>query len=121
MKRTLMQMYVKNSAAAVEFYQQAFHASLGNNWRNPDGSCAHVELDVEGQILAISEAPDNVVMGNNLQFCLHFNEDEKSKVKCAYDILCEGAHMICDLGEPSWSPYMFALIDRFGVYWCVFI
>jgi len=121
MKRTLMQMYVKNSASAVEFYQQAFHASIGNNWRNPDGSCAHVELDVEGQILAISEAPDNVVMGNNLQFCLHFNEDEKSKVKCAYDILREGAHMICDLGEPSWSPYMFALIDRFGVHWCVFI
>jgi len=121
MKRTLMQMYVKNSSTAVQFYQRAFSATLGNNWRNPDGSCFHVELDVGGQILAISEAADDVVMGNNLQFCLQFNEDEREKVRRAYDVLRDGAHTICDLDEPSWSPYMFALINRFGVHWCVFI
>ena len=76
---------------------------------------------VEGQILAISEADDKVLMGNNMQFCLHFNEDERNKVDRAYDVLREDAQIICDLGEPSWSPYMFALVDRFGVHWCIFI
>lgn len=121
MLRTLMQAYVNNSAEAVDFYQKAFKASLGNNWRNPDGSCAHVELDIEGQILAISEATDDVVKGNNLQFCLQYKESEMNKVRHAYDILQEGARIICDLGQPSWSPYMFALIDKFNVHWCIFI
>lgn len=61
MKRTLMQMYVKNSITAVEFYKKVFNATIGNDWRNPDGSCAHVELDADGQIVAISEADSNVV------------------------------------------------------------
>lgn len=121
MKRTLMQMYVKNSASAVLFYQKAFDATVGNNWRNPDGSCSHVELDVYGQILAIAEADEDTVNGNNLQFCLHFEEDEKDKVLKAYEVLREGAHIICDLNKPSWSPYMFALTDQYGVYWCIFI
>ena len=121
MKRTLMQMYVKNSAEAVDFYQEAFQASLGNNWRNEDGSCFHVELDADGQLLAISEATDATVQGNNLQFCFQFDETEKEKVRQAYEVLKKDAHIIRDLGEPSWSPYMFALIDRFGVHWCVFI
>ena len=121
MKRTLMQMYVKNSADAVPFYQRAFSASVGNNWRNDDGSCAHVELDAYGQILAIAEAPEDMSPGNNLQFCLHFEADERDKVRQAYDVLKEGAAIICDIDEPSWSPYMFALIDRFGVHWCIFI
>ena len=121
MKRTLMQMYVKSSNEAVEFYKKAFNATIGNDWRSPDGSCYHVELDADGQIIAISEAGSNTVIGNNLQFCLQFNEDERHKVKQAYDVLREEAQIICDLGEPSWSPYMFALIDRFGVHWCVFI
>lgn len=121
MKRTLMQVYVKNSAEAVSFYQAAFGATIGNNWRNPDGSCAHVELDVYGQILAVSEAPDDMATGNNMQFCLHFHEHETDKVSRAYEVLRKGATIVSDIDQPSWSPYMFALIDRFGVYWCVFI
>ena len=121
MKRTLMQMYVKNSNEAVEFYKKEFNATIGNDWRGPDGSCYHVELDVDGQIIAISEAEPTTVIGNNLQFCLQFNEDERHKVDQAYTVLREDAQIICDLGEPSWSPHMFALIDRFGVHWCVFI
>lgn len=121
MKRTLMQMYVKNSAEAVPFYQEAFHAAVGNNWRNADGSCAHVELDAYGQIIAIAEAPEEMSFGTNLQFCLHFEENETEMIRHAYEVLSKGAEIVCPLGEPSWSPYMFALVDRFGVYWCLFI
>lgn len=121
MKRTLMQLYTKNSVDALSFYQAAFDAPIGNNFRNPDGSCAHVELDVYGQILAISEAPDDMVTGNNMQFCLHFYENETDKIRKAYEVLRDGATIVCDIDEPSWSPYMFALIDRFGAHWCLFV
>ena len=121
MKRTLMQVYVKNSSDAVELYREAFDASVGSNWRNPDGSCMHVELDVYGQIVAVSEAPEGIEVGNGMQFCLHFGEDEREKVKRAYEVLKEGAAVVSEIGRCSYSECMFALIDRFGVNWCVFI
>lgn len=113
-------MYVKSSAEAVEFYQKAFHAKVGNDWRNADGSCAHVELDAYGQILTISEVSDDVTIGNNMQFCFHFKENEVDKVKHAYEILKDGAQMVASIGECPFSKCMFALIDKFGIYWCIF-
>ncbi|MHB1483346.1 MAG: VOC family protein [Saccharofermentanales bacterium] len=120
MKRSMMQMYVKNSAEAVAFYMKAFHATIGNDWRNPDGSCAHVELNAYGQILAISEATDDIVIGNNMQFGLHFEENEDDKVKHAYEVLKDGAEIVSPIGECPFGKCMFALIDRFGVNWCIF-
>ena len=115
-----MQVYVRNSAAAVEVYREAFGASVGSDWRNPDGSCAHVELDVGGQIIAVSEAPGDAVPGSNMQFCLQFEENERDSVLRAYEVLKEGAKMVCDIGPCPYSTCMFSLFDRFGVYWCVF-
>jgi len=66
MKRSLMQVYVRNSAAAVEMYRSAFDAAVGSDWRNPDGSCAHTELDVGGQIIAVSEASADVMYGSGI-------------------------------------------------------
>ena len=120
MKRSMMQMYVKNSAEAVELYQKAFHATIGNQYRNPDGSYMHVELNAFGQILAISEATDDIIIGNNMQFCLHFEQNEVEKVKHAYEVLRTGAKIVCPIGECPFSKCMFALIDEFGVNWCLF-
>ena len=120
MKRTLMQMYVRNSADAVELYKEAFGAVVGEDWRNPDDSCAHAELNVDGQIIAVSEAPDNVVFGRGMQFCLQFETEESVRVVQAYNVLKNGAEIVCDIGPCEYSKYMFSLFDRFGVYWCVF-
>ena len=120
MKRSLMQIYVKESAEAVETYCRAFDASIGADFRNPDGSCCHVELNAYGQILAISEAPADLSVGNGMQFCFHFEANEADKVDRAYEILKENARIICPIGECSYSRRMFSLIDRFGVYWCLF-
>ena len=120
MRRTLMQVYVRNSAAAVELYSEAFDAVIGDDWRNPDGSCAHVELDVGGQIIAVSEAPGDVMYGSSMQFCLHYEKNEADKVRMAYEILSKGANVVCALGPCAYSDCMFSLFDRFGVYWCVF-
>lgn len=115
-----MQVYIRGSAAAVELYREAFGASVGSDWRNPDGSCVHVELDVGGQIIAVSEAPEDVVFGSGMQFCLQYEEGEREKVQKAYETLKEDAKMVCDIGPCPYSPCMFSLFDRFGVYWCVF-
>jgi len=120
MKRTLMQIYVKGSVEAVELYQKAFNAKLGTSYKNSDDSYMHAELDVYGQILAISEHNDRTV-GNQMQFCLHFNGDEKGKVTKAYDVLKNEAQKIdAPLGACDFSPYMASLVDKFGIYWCIF-
>lgn len=105
---------------AAEFYAKAFHATIGNEYKNPDGSYLHAELNAYGQILAVSEAPDDVVIGNNMQFCFHFEENEVENVKHVYEVLRTGSKIVCPIGECPFSSCMFALIDKFGVYWCIF-
>lgn len=120
MLRTMMQMYVKGSSEALKFYQKAFDAELVCEYKNDDGSYMHAELDAFGQVLAISEAVDESVSGNAMQFCFHFGEPEIDRVKHAYEVLKDGAQISHPLGKCSYSKCMFALIDKFGVSWCLF-
>ncbi len=121
MLRSMMQVYVKGSVEAVIFYQKAFNAKLLCEYKNDDGSYMHSELDAYGQILAISEAGDEIKLGNTMQFCFHFGEAEEENVKKAYEVLKEGAEIICPLEPCSFSPCMAALVDKFGIYWCIFV
>ena len=121
MKRSMMQVYVKGSAEAVELYKKAFDAKLGAQYKNDDGSYMHAELDAYGQILAISEANEGTTAGNNMQFCFHFGEGGEENVRKAYEALKEDAEIICPLEPCSYSPLMAALIDKFGVSWCIFV
>jgi len=119
-KRTLMQVYVKNSAEAVETYMRAFDGRINCDYRDEKGCCYHTEIDVYGQIIALSEAPEGTVSGNAMQFCLHFAPEETDKVVKAYDVLKNDAEIICPLGRCDYAETMFSLVDRFGIYWCVF-
>jgi uncharacterized glyoxalase superfamily protein PhnB len=52
----MMQIYVKNNIEAVKFYQRAFDAPLAAEYKSGDGAYyEHAELDLFGQILAVSE------------------------------------------------------------------
>jgi len=126
MKRSMMQIYVKDSSQAVRFYNKAFGAEILCNHKNDDGTVAHAELDVSGQVLAICEARETeTVTGNIMQFCLHFGEGTESHVKEIYDALKEDCieitAPITGPGECPWSPCLFGLIDKFGVNWCIFV
>ena len=121
MLRSMMQVYIKGSCEAVELYQRAFNAKLVSEYKNDDGSYLHAELDVFGQILAISETgEDELITGNTMQFCFHFGESEKEKVEKAFEILKEGAQILFPLGPSFYSSCMTDLIDKFGVRWCIF-
>jgi len=119
MKRTLMQVYVKGSAEAVAFYQKAFDAELVVGEKNQE-KYDHAELDVDGQILAVAERK-HVKTGSNMQFCLQFNLDEKDKVARAYEVLKQGAKKTSPPDSCDWSPYVFGVVDKFGVNWCIYI
>lgn len=121
--RSMMQVYVRESNKAVELYQKAFDAEIVANFANLDGTYMHAELNVYGQILAVSEAPvgEGVITGTAMQFCLHFGEGKEELVKKAYDILKDNAKINYPLSTCSYSPLMTDLTDKYGVRWCLFV
>ena len=121
MLRTLMQVYVKGSAEAVAIYQKAFNAEILGLYPDDNGGYMHSELNAYGQIIAVSEVPDNSVIGNTMQFCFHFGDGGEECVRNAYEILKDGATVCVPMGPCDYSPCMFSLIDKFGVYWCLFV
>lgn len=116
-----MQVYVKGSVEAVECYQQAFNAKLINEVRNPDDSFLHAELDVCGQIIAVSEADTESLPGNTMQFCFHYGEGNEQAVEQAYRVLKEGSQIFHPLGPTFFSSCMADFMDKFGVHWCIFV
>ena len=136
MLRSMFQVYVNGSGKAFEFYKKAFDGEVvyqppnGGNVSIDDLKYDHSELNIYGQILAVSEAKmldypnfENetpLIHGNNVQLCLNFNRDEADKVKKAFDVLNEDAIKHGTLEPSDYSPCLFSLIDKFGVSWCLF-
>ncbi len=121
MLRSMMQVYVKGSIEAVRLYQKAFDAKLVSEHKNDDGSYLHAELDIYGQILALSESvEDQNIAGNTMQFCLHFGEADKELVVKAFRELEQDALIFSPLGPCFFSSCMVSFIDKFGVNWCLF-
>lgn len=121
MTRTLMQVYVKGSAKAVELYQEAFGCPIVSSYLTADGQgYYHCELNVYGQILAVSEGGAEAVTGSTMQFCLHFSPEEGEAVERAYRALTPGGEILVPLGPCDYSSSMADFIDPFGVRWCIF-
>lgn len=122
MERSMFQIYVKNSVEAFKFYQKVFDAKVICSHSNPDGTISHGELDVFGQVLALSELDDDVaITGNTMQYCLHFGEGKEAIVQKIYDVLKDGAEIVHPLGQVDYSPLLMDLIDKYGVRWCIFV
>lgn len=53
------------------------------SYPHSDGTYMHAELDVYGQILALSEAQkdEERISGTTMQFCLHFGEGNDELVQ----------------------------------------
>lgn len=124
MKRMFYQVYVRDAEAAIALYRRAFGAELLNRVAGADGVIVHAEMDVFGQILALSESSEALGKcepGNTMQFCLQFDPDEEALVRAAYLALEEGATIRHPLGKCFYSECMADLTDRFGVRWCLFV
>lgn len=122
MLRTLFQCYVRDSFAAIDAYRAAFGATQVTQTLSPEGVNVHTELDLGGQILAISElAGQEPVTGSTMELCLHFRADEKDLVLRAFEALKSGAMVLYPPGPVFFSEYMTEFVDRFGVRWCLFV
>ena len=122
MLRTLFQCYVRDSFAAADAYRQAFDAKLIAQTLSPEGVNVHTELDLGGQILALSElSGSEPVTGTTMEISLHFRKDEKDLVLRAFETLKSGATVMSPPGPVFYSELMTEFIDRFGVRWCLFV
>jgi PhnB protein len=123
MYRSMMQVFVRGSDKAAELYQKAFHAEMVASFPHDDGTYMHAELNVYGQILAVSEALEceESITGTTMQFCLHFGSGHEGLVHEAYHALHDGAKILFPLGPCEFSPLMVDLIDKYGVRWCIFV
>lgn len=88
-----MQAYVTRSDEAVALYQETFDAILISSFPNKDGTYFHSELDIQGEILAVSERNSEYAIvsevadtGNVMPFCLHYGEGNKGQVHKAYEV-----------------------------------
>jgi len=122
LKDIVLQAYVRKSDKAVEMYQRAFGSELENIHKNDDGTFIHVELNIKGYTLAVSETFfKETITGNTMQFIFRFGENGEAAVKKAYEVLKDEARILYEMGPCDWSPLMFGLIDKFGINWCIAI
>jgi len=120
MEGLTLQVYVKGSDKAVECYRKAFNAELRNVHKNDDGTFLHVELVFFGFEIAVSESWfKEVIKGNTMQFIFKFGKNNEAAVRKAYDTLKDEAKIIHNLGPIGWSDLAFAVVDKFGVFWCI--
>jgi PhnB protein len=128
MFRSILQIYVKGSDEAFEFYKKAFDVKIGFQDIDENGTVIHRELDVYGQAIAVGEAHDTIraggdsrITGNTMQFCIQFGEGQEDKVRRAYETLLDGSKIITPFGELLFSSCGVELIDKYGVWWCLFV
>lgn len=125
-----LQVYVQGTREAVPFYQKAFGATLGYNVKNPDGTYMHAELMMEGTLLlALSESGSSTGAENMKRYSstdyptMNFSVklDSAEDVKRTYEILSEGGNILLPLGPLPWSACCTNVVDRFGVFWYIYV
>ena len=84
MQRSMMQVFVKGSIEAVKLYKTAFDADVLCTYAAENGGYMHSELNAHGQIIAVSEIAEDVIVGNTMMFCFHFGPGGERNVRKAY-------------------------------------
>lgn len=124
-------LYIKNTNEAVVFYQEAFGLTLGYNEKFSDGTYMHAELQKDGEtIFAISECNnEKLVSDMHMQVAnklspvtsLGINFTTESEVKKAYEFLMREGIAFREIGELPWSKCSADVLDKYGVYWYIYI
>jgi len=120
MHRSMMQVYIKNSDQAVEFYQNVFGAEVLIYGKHENGTIVHAEQNIFGQIFAFCETPETeAITGNTMQFCLDFGEGKEELVREIIEKLGDGGKLTYH--DVDWSSIMADITDKYGVRWCIFV
>ena len=129
--QTGMTLYINNTLEAVKFYQKAFGLSLGYNEKFPDGTYMHAELQRNGlNVFAVSESPNNVLVSAMHEFAKNavspttsvgLKFDTEDEIKLAYDMLVQDGVIRRPLGPLPWSACSADVLDKYGVYWYIYM
>lgn len=120
-------LYLHNSVEAVDFYRDVFGLTLGYHVRYEDGTFLHAELMKQGaSIFAVSESADLGIAAAMLRsdrptMSYGVDLDTDDELRHAYRLLSEGGKVLRPLGALPWSPCSADVIDRFGVYWYIYV
>ncbi len=110
-------LYVRNSAAAVAFYQEVFRLELGYHVKNPDGSYFHSELCRDGEaVLSVVESPSSAG-GSAVELGIEFAGAQE--VREAFAKLSQNGTVLMEVCELPWSPCAAVVVDRFGIRWYI--
>ena len=124
-------LYIKNTNEAVAFYQEAFGMTLGYSEKFPDGTYLHAELQKDGKtIFAVSEHDnENLVSHMRAQvmdgICpttsLGIGFSTVDEVKKAYECLLKEGVVYREIGELPWSKCSADVLDKYGIYWYIYM
>lgn len=126
-----MTLYIKNTLEAVDFYQKAFGMTLGYNEKFPNGTYMHAELQKDGKtIFAVSETKNDELITIMHELAKKkvppttscgINFDTEEAIKVAFDMLAKEGIVYRPIGELPWSPCSADVLDKFGVYWYIYM
>lgn len=124
-------LYIKNTNEAVAFYQEAFGMTLGYNVKFGNGTYMHAELQKDGKtVFAVSEHDnEGLVSGLHIQTAsgispvtsLGIGFATEEEVKKAYAYLAGEGTVFREIGELPWSKCSADVLDKYGVYWYVYL
>jgi len=120
MNRSILQIYTENDDEAFAFYKSVFNADVGFIDTDENGNVIHQELNVNGQAIAIGKIISNKTTGSTMQFCLQYNNNQKNAVQQIYNKLVKDSKIITDYGKLIFTDVGFELVDKYGVWWCIF-
>jgi len=125
LKRAMLQLNLTNCDEAIKFYQEAFDGKMRCEYRNPDdNSVAHAEMEAFGQIIAFTEWNKHNPFSMTMQFSFQFEKGSEDIIRKAYSVLKKGAMIWSALDDPydpcDYAKCQFSLVDKFGVFWCLF-
>lgn len=126
-----MTLYIQNTVEAVDFYKEAFGLTLGYNEKFPDGTYMHAELQKDGNtVFAVSENKncELVKVMHDLTksevsptTSCGINFDTEDAIKKAYDMLSKEGTVRRSLGSLPWSVCSADVLDKYGVYWYIYM
>lgn len=105
---TVTRLYRYGDARPEDFSQQ----HLSDAERN---RIYHAEMIVAGHRFMLSDSVEHIQKGQSLSLVITF--DTVDEVKRAYSVIREGASIIHEMTETTYSGCFVSLVDRFGLRW----
>ncbi len=126
-----MTIYIHNTLDAVEFYQKAFGLTMGYNEKFPDGTYMHAELQRDGKtVFAVCDTKSDEVavtlqkLAKKGQFpisSMALDFDTEEEVLRAFEMLREEGVVRRPPGPLPWNSYSTDVLDKYGVYWYLYV